>query len=123
MAKELIKIKKVESLPYEVLNLHYDCFARKIHVGETAVVMHNLQLARGGAEMHIHEGSTHIFYVTQGTLNVKTDKDEDQFGPGSAFVIPAGTPHQVTSVDSDCIYISVTTPPADYHGTTTYSVE
>ena len=124
----MVKVKKVESLEYKELPLHWDMVSREVWGPNTGsdkiIVMYNTQYARGGAEMHVHEKTEHIFIVLKGNMNVKTDKDEDQFGPGDAFVILPGEPHAVTSVgDSDCIWLCITTPPPNYNETQVYKMD
>jgi len=115
----MVKIKNIEKLKYEVLPLHDEVFAREIwglNTGATNVVVrHNVNLAHGGAVMHVHDGCEHIFYILSGKLKVKTDKEEDIFGPGEAFVILPGEPHEVGGTgEEDCVFINITTPPPSY---------
>jgi len=124
----MVKKKNVEGLEYKELPLHRDFVSREIWGpntgGENVIVMYNSQYARGGTEMHVHEKTEHIFYLLKGGLHVKTDKEEDQFGPGDAFVILPGEPHEITPVgDSDCIWLCVTTPPPNYDETQVYKMD
>jgi len=70
-------------------------------------------LAHGGAEMHVHQDSEHVFYVLKGELQVDDGKTKKVVTKGQALIVEAGEPHQVTGTGSmDCEYLLVTCPPA-----------
>ncbi|MGA2990927.1 MAG: cupin domain-containing protein [Candidatus Korobacteraceae bacterium] len=111
-----MRVVKVGSLPTAVPPKHYDVFARQIF--GPSVGAHNLSvgysvmLANGGAEMHVHPGAEHVFYVLRGELKVRNDKDTFIVHAGEGLVIEPGEAHQVTGTGQmDCEYITMTSPP------------
>jgi mannose-6-phosphate isomerase-like protein (cupin superfamily) len=118
-----MRIVQVGSLPPVVRPQHHEVFAREIwgpaSGGKRVTVTHSVMLATGGAEMHVHPDSEHIFYVLRGELKVYDGKETAIVSAGEGLVIAAGEPHQVTGTGRmDCEYLSITSPPASWAGKT-----
>jgi quercetin dioxygenase-like cupin family protein len=60
-----MRIVNVGSLPTAVRPQHHEVFAREIWGpsvgGKKVTVTHSVMLAGGGAEMHVHPDSEHVF--------------------------------------------------------------
>jgi len=99
-----MRIVQVGGLPVTVLPQHHEVFAREIWGpatgGKKVTVLHNVMLAHGGADMHTHPDSEHIFYVLTGEMKVSDGKqtviltaghedNEDKNQPESEGVLPA----------------------------------
>jgi len=111
-----MRVVQVGGLPVTVLPQHHEVFAREIWGpgtgGKKVTVLHNVMLAHGGADMHTHPGSEHIFYVLTGELKVSDGKQVVILTAGQGLVIEAGEPHQVTGTGNmDCQYLAITSPP------------
>jgi quercetin dioxygenase-like cupin family protein len=75
-------------------------------------MVHCVMLASGGAEMHTHPESEHLFYVLRGELKVTNGKETLIVPARQALVIEPNEPHQVTGNGRmDCEYLSITSPP------------
>lgn len=114
-----MRVVEVGALKAGVLPQHYDVFAREIWGpgcgGKKVTVLHNVMLAQGGAEMHVHEESEHIFFVLKGELKVSDGKDTFLVTEGNGLIIGAGDPHEVTGTGKiDCEYIAITSPPVTW---------
>jgi len=112
-----MRVVKVGSLPTTVPERHYQVFSREIFGpgvgGNNVKVSYTVMLASGGAEMHVHPGAEHIFYVLRGELKVRGDKETLVVRAGEGLVVDPGEAHQVTGTGQmDCEYISITSPPA-----------
>ncbi|HPK15918.1 MAG: Cupin domain protein [Firmicutes bacterium ADurb.Bin248] len=107
---------KVSTLPAKELPMHRRVFAREIWGPGTGAmkctVLHNVILADGAADMHVHEESEHVFIIIKGELRCRTDAEDRVYGAGEAFVVLPGVPHEVTSTGKeDGEYYVVSTPP------------
>ena len=73
-----MRVIEVGGIRTNVLPKHHDVFAREIRGPESGdkkvTVLHNVLLAHGSAEMHVHPESEHIFYVLRGELQVSDGK-------------------------------------------------
>ena len=109
-------IVEVGALKTSVLPQHENVFAREIrglgNGGKNVSVSHNFMLAHGGAEMHVHEESEHIFYVLKGELCVYDGSSPRIVTEGNALIVAAGELHQITGNGRvDCEYLLITSPP------------
>lgn len=109
----------VGSLRTKIAPQHYEVFGREIwgpdSGGKNVAVALNFMLAHGGAEMHTHPQSEHIFYVLSGELKVYDGKETMIVSAGQGLVIGANEPHQVTGTGRmDCQYMVVTSPPPNW---------
>jgi len=48
---------------------------------------------------HSHPDTDEFFLVLRGALTIRTDDGDVELGPGQAYVVPRGTPHQPVSAD------------------------
>ena len=48
---------------------------------------------------HLHPRQEERFEVLQGIMRTIIGGREREYGPGDAFVVPAGTPHQMAAID------------------------
>jgi mannose-6-phosphate isomerase-like protein (cupin superfamily) len=48
---------------------------------------------------HSHAGTDEFFLVLSGRLTIRTDDGDVDLGPGQAYVVPRGVPHQPVSPD------------------------
>jgi len=48
---------------------------------------------------HSHPDTDEFFLVLAGTLTIRTDDGDVVLGPGQAYVVPRGTPHQPVSAE------------------------
>lgn len=111
-------MKKVDvgAIKPVVLPKHSEVFAREIwgplSGGKNCCVVHNVMLAYGGAEMHTHDETEHIFYILRGELKVYDGEKTSVFTAGDSFVIEAGEPHEITGTGRmDCEYLAISSPP------------
>lgn len=113
-----MKIFDVDAVPKVVLPRHYDCYAQELRGPETGnpdiSVLYCQVEPNGGAEMHDHDRSEHIFLVLDGELQVDDGEQKHVVSAGQAMVIEPGEPHQVTGTggEVDCTYVVITIPPA-----------
>ena len=101
-----------------VAPLHYDCFAHEvagktINFGDTAV-SYVIMPKTGGAEMHYHPCSQHVYITLEGELRINNGKETIIVPAGMAAHVGEGEPHQVDGNDQDCIYIIITRPPGEF---------
>jgi mannose-6-phosphate isomerase-like protein (cupin superfamily) len=54
---------------------------------------------RGEFTRHSHPETDEFFLVLRGRLTIRMDDGDVELGPGQAFVVPRGVPHQPVSVD------------------------
>jgi quercetin dioxygenase-like cupin family protein len=76
--------------------------------------MHLSSLAAGaGMQEEIHEHSDHLFYVIEGSLEVRQGgRKAGTLEQGDAIHIPAKEPHQIMNVSAkQAIILTVTIPP------------
>ena len=111
-----MKILNVPSLPTFIPPKHNEVFIREICGPNTGcdkvAIGYAVMLANGGAEMHVHEASDHVFYVLAGELKVTNGQETHIVSAGQSLLIPAGEPHSVTGAGRiDCQYLNITTPP------------
>ena len=112
--KEKIRVAQIGT---SVLPQHDKCFYREIYGPrsgcDACVVAHNYMFADGGAEMHVHEKSEHIFYVIKGALKYNNGKDEPIIvNAGESVVAHPGEPHEVTGTgNEDVEYMVFSVPP------------
>ena len=68
-----------------------------------------------GAVVPLHKHpNEQIGYVLEGIIALTIGQETRDLGPGTAYLIPGGTPHEGSSVDG-CVVIDVFSPPrADY---------
>jgi mannose-6-phosphate isomerase-like protein (cupin superfamily) len=52
---------------------------------------------RGEFTRHSHPDTDEFFLVLSGRLTIRTDDGDVELGPGQAYVVPRGTPHQPVS--------------------------
>ena len=91
-------ISNLNTLAEKLPPLHHDMVSNEIFTPEQAIharVAISILGPGGGAEMHVHPGSEHYFLMLEGTLIVRTDKDEVTVGPGQCVLVEDGEPHQV----------------------------
>lgn len=67
---------------------------------------------KGGLQYHVEKDET--FYLLSGKALVRSDNGsgqllEREMGPGEAYYIPPGAPHQVEAV-TDCLFVEASTP-------------
>jgi mannose-6-phosphate isomerase-like protein (cupin superfamily) len=48
---------------------------------------------------HSHPDTDEFFLVLTGSLTIRMDDGDVELGPGQAYVVPRGTPHQPVSAD------------------------
>ena len=67
-----------------------------------------------GMEEEVHPYSDHVFYVTEGEFEIRSDGNlVATLGEGDAIRIPAGEKHQIVNVgDVDSVFFALTIPPA-----------
>lgn len=66
----------------------------------------------GGKDMHSHQNSEHIFYVIEGKLRVKSDKEEVEVEKGTAVLISPGELHLPSNPGpGKAIYLVINAPP------------
>jgi quercetin dioxygenase-like cupin family protein len=111
-----MKVIQIGSLTPEVRPQHYEVFAREVFGprtgGHNLVMSYCVMLATGGAEMHTHPESEHVFYVLRGELKVTNGKETFIVPAHEALVIEPNEPHSVTGTGRmDCEYLSITSPP------------
>ena len=114
-----MKTMEIAALATSVLPQHHEVYAREIwgpaSGGRMMTVLHNEMRAAGGAEMHAHSESEHVFVVLAGELCVTNGKESCTVHAGEALVIEPGEPHQVTGNGRvDCTYLAITCPPATF---------
>jgi len=112
---KLIDYKKNEP---KVAPLHYDCFAyevagKLINFGDTAVSYVEMPKT-GGAEMHYHPHSQHIYITLEGELRINNGKEIIIVPAGMAAHVDEREPHQVDGNSKDCTYIIITRPPGEF---------
>ena len=52
---------------------------------------------RGEFTRHAHPDTDEFFLVLSGTLTIRMDEGDVTLGPGQAYVVPRGVPHQPVS--------------------------
>jgi len=113
-----VKIVDIDQLEKVTLPKHYDHFSREIRGANTGnpdiSVLFCEMGADGGAELHAHDKSEHIFYILEGEVQVNDGSESKIVSAGQAMVIEPGDEHEVTGSHRgvDATYIVVTFPPA-----------
>jgi len=91
-------IKDLTNLIDKTPPLHHGMTSNEIFTQEQAKyarVALSVLKPGGGADMHVHPGSEHYYFMLEGKLKVKTDKTEVIVGPGECVLVEDGEPHQV----------------------------
>lgn len=55
--------------------------------------------ARGEFSRHSHPDTDEFFLVLRGSLTIRMDDGDVELGPGQAYVVPRGVPHQPMSAE------------------------
>jgi mannose-6-phosphate isomerase-like protein (cupin superfamily) len=64
-----------------------------------------------GPPLHVHEKLHDMFYVLEGTLNVRIGDEEFEGGPGTFVCVPPGTPHKFSNQsDKPVRFLNFNTP-------------
>lgn len=113
-----MKHVKVSELDSKVLPKHERVYASEIWGTESGarncVVMYNEMEGDGGAQMHTHPESEHIFYVLMGEMSVTDGNERWIVKKGESLIVPPGEPHEARATGDECHYLLVTSPPAIY---------
>ncbi len=70
---------------------------QKVNLFDTARMFCDVYCFEPGQEQtaHAHKGSDKIYYVLQGTGQVRVDQESRELGPGGIALAPAGAEHSV----------------------------
>lgn len=70
---------------------------QKVNLFDTARMFCDVYCFEPGQEQtaHAHAGSDKVYYVLQGTGQIRIDQDTRALGPGSIALAPAGAAHGV----------------------------
>ncbi len=62
---------------------------------------YDVRVARFHGEFtrHTHPDTDEFFLVLTGSITIRTEDGDVSLGPGQAYVVPRGTPHQPVSAD------------------------
>jgi len=114
-----MKLIKVNNLKSKVLPKHERVYAKEIWGKESGakncVVLYNEMDKTGGAEMHVHADSEHIFYVIEGEMSITDGNETYIIKAGEAAVVEPGEPHEAKGTGKvNCKYLLATSPPATF---------
>lgn len=98
---------------------HERVYAREIWGKESktknCAVVYNEMEKTGGAEMHTHVNSEHIYYVIEGEMSITDGNETYIIKTGEAAVVEPGEPHEAKGTGrGDCRYLIVISPPVTF---------
>jgi len=64
----------------------------------------------GQARKHVHQHHTEVYYCLEGSGHIELGDERLAFGPGTAVMIPPGTPH---ALRGDFRIVNIVVPPFD----------
>ena len=107
----------------EQVTLQNTAFRQVVFTGKHAQLVVMSLLPQEEIGMEVHESVDQFFRVESGTAKVVMNGEESQVADGDAFIVPAGTQHNVINTSTDqplklyTIYSPPNHPPGTVHQT------
>jgi quercetin dioxygenase-like cupin family protein len=89
------------------------CFSvekmQKVNLFDTERMFCDVYCFETGQEQtpHAHKGADKVYYVLQGTANIRIGQETRTLGPGSIALAPAGADHGVQNLGPDRVVLLV----------------